>query len=46
MSQYWNHMYGKLDKGIYRIVKNVSFESDIPINEDSVYYIWAEFEIE
>lgn len=46
MAQYWNHIYGPLDKGIYRIVKNVSFESDIPITENDQYYIWQEFEIE
>ena len=46
LKQDWSCMYNELDKGLYRIVKNVSFNSDTPITEDSVYYIWAEFEIE
>lgn len=45
MNQNWEYMYGKLDKGIYRIVKNVFFESDIPIEIGDQYYIWGEFEI-
>ena len=45
MKQNWEHIYGKLPKGIYRIVKNVFFESDIPINQGDYYYIWQEFEI-
>ena len=46
LSQGWSCFYGELDKGYYRIVKHVSFESDRPISEDDVFYIWAEFEIE
>lgn len=46
MSQNWEYMYGKLDKGIYRIVKRVFFDSDIPIKMGDNYYVWAEFEIE
>ena len=45
MDQNWEYMYGELPKGIYRIVKNVFFESDIPININDHYYIWQEFEI-
>ncbi len=40
--QNWSCMYGSLDKGIYRIVKRVFFNSD----KSDYYYIWAEFEIE
>ena len=46
MNQNWEHIYGKLPKGLYRIVKNVFFESDIPVNEENQFYIWQEFEIE
>lgn len=46
MKQNWTHMYGPLPKGIYRIVKNVFFESDIPVSNDETFYIWQEFEIE
>lgn len=45
MNQNWEYMYGKLDKGIYRIVKNVFFDSDIPVKLGDQYYIWHEFEI-
>lgn len=46
MSQNWEYMYGKLDKGIYRIVKRVFFDSDVPIEMGDNYYVWTEFEIE
>lgn len=46
MNQNWEYMYGKLDKGIYRIVKRVFFDSDIPIEMGDNYYVWTEFEIE
>lgn len=45
LKQNWSCMYGELEKGIYRLVKDVSFESDRPISEDNIYYIWVEFEI-
>ena len=45
LEQGWSCMYGELDKGLYRLVKNVSFESDNPITKDKEYYIWTEFEI-
>lgn len=38
--------YGELTKGLYRLVKHVSFNSDRPIDEDSIFYIWAEFSID
>lgn len=46
MNQKWEYMYGVLDKGIYRIVKDVFFDSDVPIELSDHYYIWTEFEIE
>lgn len=39
-------MYGKLPKGTYRLVKDVNFDSDTPIDEKDYYYIWVEFSIE
>ena len=39
-------MYGELDRGNYRLVKNVFFESDTPVSEEDTYYIWVEFDIE
>lgn len=45
MNQNWEYMYGKLEKGIYRIVKDVAFESDIPVELGDHYYVWTEFEI-
>lgn len=39
-------MYGKLSKGQYRLVKDVDFDSDRPIEEKDTYYIWVEFTIE
>ena len=46
LTQNWSCFYGELDKGLYRLVKNVDFESDIPVDENDSYYIWVEFEIE
>lgn len=45
MNHNWEYIYGSLDKGIYRLVKNVFFESDIPVGSEDEYYIWVEFEI-
>ena len=45
MKQDWTHIYGELPKGIYRIVKNVFFESDIPVDDNDKFYVWVEFEI-
>lgn len=45
MNQNWSCLYDELPKGIYRIVKDVFFESDIPVTQKDVYYIWTEFEI-
>lgn len=46
LKQDWSCMYGHLDKGIYRLVKYIDFDSDIPITPDDVFYAWVEFEIE
>ncbi len=46
MNQNWTHIYGTLPKGIYRLVKNVFFESDISIEEKDKFFVWTEFEIE
>ena len=46
LKQDWSCDHGELSKGLYRLVKDVSFDSDRPINEDSIYYIWAEFSID
>ena len=42
LTQDWSCLYGKLNKGSYRLVKNVHFES----NTIDKYYIWVQFEIE
>lgn len=42
----WQSFYGELSKGDYRLVKEAFFESDIPIDEDDIYYIWTEFYID
>ena len=46
LKQDWTCMYGELSKGIYRLVKDANFESDIPITETKHFYIWTEFIIE
>lgn len=46
LKQNWSCMYGKLKKGEYRLVKDVFFESDIPVSPNEMYYIWVEFEID
>ena len=46
LKQNWLCDHGELSKGLYRLVKNVSFDSDRPIKEDNIYYIWAEFTID
>ena len=43
--QDWSCMNKELDKGLYRLVKEVFFNSDIPVTNDDTYYIWVEFEI-
>lgn len=46
MEQNWDYIYGPLDKGTYRLVKDVAFDADTPITKDDIYYIWVEFEID
>lgn len=42
----WERMYGKLDKGYYRIVKDALINSEQPTNEEDIKYFSVEFEIE
>lgn len=44
--QDWSRLYGELPKGVYRLVKDVDFDSDIPIDENDKFYIWVEFFID
>ena len=46
LKQDWSCMNGKLEKGIYRLVKDVYFDVDRPVNDHNKYNIWVEFEIE
>ena len=46
LKQDWSCMYGELDKGLYRLVKNVFFDSDTPIDENKTFYISVEFSID
>ena len=41
----WESTYGKLTPGKYRIVKGVFREIDVPIEEEDIVYISAEFTI-
>lgn len=44
--QNWECMYGKLEKGTYRLVKSTFLGADIPITEDKIKYFSVEFIIE
>lgn len=46
IKQDWSCDHGELSSGLYRLVKRVSFASDRPVGEDSIYYIWTEFSID
>ena len=46
LKQDWEMLYGKLPKGLYRIVKEAFFDSDRPISEDDTYQISVEFLID
>ena len=46
LKQDWEYCLGKLSKGTYRLVKEVSFNSDVPIDSDNIYYMWTEFTID
>ena len=45
LKQDWSCMYGSLSKGKYLLVKEVSFDSDNPINSRDIFHISMEFEI-
>ena len=42
----WEKLYGELPRGSYRIVKSVSFISNLPVESDDTYFIWTEFYID
>lgn len=42
----WERMYGKLNTGYYRIVKDAFIKSERPITEEDIKYFSVEFEIE
>ena len=42
----WEDLYGKLEKGQYKIIKTVSFDSDRPITDNDIFEISIEFSIE
>ena len=44
-NQNWEHMYKELTPGKYRLIKDIFFEKDIPINDDKKHYIAVEFTI-
>lgn len=46
LKQEWGLLYGELSKGTYRLVKEVTFDSDRPVSESNIFYIYVEFEIE
>ena len=46
LKQNWEYCLGKLPKGTYRLVKEVSFNSDVPVDSDNIYYMWTEFTID
>ena len=46
MEQNWECMYGSLDDGEYRLVKDVVLESDIPMTEEDKRYISISFVID
>lgn len=46
MNQNWNCMYGSLEVGEYRLVKDIILESDKPTTDDDKKYISVEFRIE
>ena len=41
----WKLMYGKLDRGYYRIVKDAFINTERPITEEDIKYFSVEFEI-
>ena len=45
LKQDFSCLYGKLSKGSYRLVKDVHFESDIPVEKADNYFISVDFTI-
>ena len=46
LKQNWDCMYGGLEAGTYRLVKDISLDSDVPLTESNKKYIAVEFTIE
>ena len=46
LKQNWDCMYGGLEAGTYRLVKDISLDSDVPLTESDKKYIAVEFTIE
>ena len=46
LEQNWSYCLGELPSGTYRIVKDVYYDSDLPVEEDDIYYMWTEFTID
>ena len=45
LKQDWSCDYSELDKGLYRIVKDMFFDSDIPVDKSDQFTVSVEFEI-
>ena len=43
LKQNWSHIYGKLKKGEYRLVKDTFLTSDIPVTDNDKLYFSVEF---
>ncbi len=46
LKQNWSCQYGNLDKGHYRLVKDVSFTPKTPVVYEDAFYVWTEFDID
>ena len=46
MYQNWEYLYGELENGTYRLVKDIFLQSDIPVTDEDLKYISVEFTIE
>lgn len=44
-SHYWEHMYGKLKPGKYRLVKDILLNGSYPVSYEDRIYVSVEFEI-
>lgn len=45
LNQNWDYIYGKLSNGSYRLVKSTFKDSDKPILDEDIQYIYVEFDI-